>query len=381
MADKRIGWEVFCGVSCTTIQNGMYAKEFAPTSDGGDGTLVADIEVFIPELTPQSDGTEPEKKIIQDIKLWNPFTREDETAQITATHIIRCKYMGTQNFYVPCVHRGEQVWVLRHEGSEFQYYWLPMGRDEGMRNFEHLRWYAHNMPTAIQKVDEKHGIKTTVTDDNTYFIDIDTQRDKNGDIKTKLIQIHTSQSDGEEYAYDIRIYPGLNKLEICDNATSVEGGGNRIELDSKETTWTIRNIDDSFIKLDKENIYISCRDTINITAGKKIRVRAGWADDYTTLAETKFAGDAGIIDTVNGVHTEVGQTKTENLKVSKTVTTPITTENTVTTHNGNTTINGHENVNGGSTIVPDAKIGGKSFNAHTHGNGNLGSPTTPPIAG
>ena len=184
MADKRIGWEVFCGVSCTTIQNGMYAKEFAPTSDGGDGTLVADIEVFIPELTPQSDGTEPEKKIIQDIKLWNPFTREDETAQITATHIIRCKYMGTQNFYVPCVHRGEQVWVLRHEGSEFQYYWLPMGRDEGMRNFEHLRWYAHNMPTAIQKVDEKHGIKTTVTDDNTYFIDIDTQRDKNGDIKT-----------------------------------------------------------------------------------------------------------------------------------------------------------------------------------------------------
>jgi len=369
MADQRLGWKVFCGVSCTTITNGMHSEEFGPTDKGGDGTKVPDIEVFIPELMPMADGDKPEDKIVQDITLWNPFTREDEKIQISATNIIRCKYMGAQNFYVPCIHRGEQVWVLQHEGSEFQYYWLPMGRDEGIRRHEHIRWYAHNLPKAIV-----NGEKTVVTDDNTYFICIDTNPGKDGK-PNKLIQIHTSSNDGEEFQYDVRIYPELSKLEICDNAGERNGGGNRIELDSANTKWTIRNIDDSFIKLDKENIQISCKDTVNITAGKMIRVRAGWRDDYVTGAETSVAGNSGVMDVKHGSHIEKGVTKVQTLTASKTVTTPITTTN------GNVTINGHETVNSGSTVVPDSRIGGKSFNAHFHGNGNMGAPTTPPIGG
>lgn len=64
---------------------------------------------------------------------------------------------------------------------------------------------------------------------------------------------------------------------------------------------------------------------------------------------------------------------------SVTVTTPQITMNGVTTINGATTINSTLHVASSATIDSDATIGGKSFLGHTHGNGNNGAPTTPPL--
>lgn len=353
MADKRLGWSVLLGVSCTTIDNGMFAKEHGPEDLGGDGTLVPDIEVFVPELVPFADGKKPEEKTNYEVELKNPLIDITEKRNISLVSAIKCKYMGGQNFSVPCVHRGEQVWVLQYEGGESSYYWLPMGRDSGIRMREHVRWYAHNLPVAV-KGDNQFSI---VSDDHTYFICMDTRTNH------KLIQIHTSRNDGEEYGYDIRIHPEQQKLEICDTAGGSDNQGNRIELDSKNTKWTIRNIYDSFIKLDKEDISISCKGMINITAGKGIRNRAGWADDYITGQETQVAGNAGTINTITGTHTETEVTKTVNA---------------TSTHNGNVTVNGHERVSAGMTITGDAVIDGKTFDTHLH-IGNMGAPTTPPV--
>jgi phage baseplate assembly protein gpV len=46
---------------------------------------------------------------------------------------------------------------------------------------------------------------------------------------------------------------------------------------------------------------------------------------------------------------------------------------------GPTTITKTLHVIGKTTIDPDAVIANKSFIGHIHGNGNMGSPTTPPV--
>lgn len=345
MPAKRLGWNLFWGVSNTTITNGLCAPEHSRKKDGGDGTLVADIDVFVPELTPNADGKNMAARNVYDVALLNPLTGQPEKREVTFTSIIRCKYLGRPNEAVPCVYKGEQVWVLQHEGGEFSYYWLPIGRDEGIRNREHLRWFAHDIP-KIEVLE--NGTRFVVSDKNTYFIDICTNRlttkevgqdgkviyrdKKTGEIVPeegtgKLFQIHTANSDGETFTYDIRIFPEREVIEICDNAdvdrnsSNASGGGisggNRIELDSRNTRITLRNIENSFVRLDKQNITLSCLDTINITAGKKVRIRGGWYDDYKTNRETPLAALSGIVDLITGIHTETQQSMTETTNVER----------------------------------------------------------------
>lgn len=66
-------------------------------------------------------------------------------------------------------------------------------------------------------------------------------------------------------------------------------------------------------------------------------------------------------------------------KNAVTITTPTTTINGETIINGATTINNTLHVTSQTTVDADAIIGGKSFLGHIHGNGNMGSPTSPPI--
>lgn len=383
MPAKRFGWNLFWGVSNTTITNGLCAPEHTFKEDGGDGTMVADIDVFVPELTPNADGKDMSARMVYDVALMNPLTNQPEKREVTFTNIIRCKYMGGQNEAVPCIHKGEQVWVLQHEGGEFSYYWLPVGRDEGIRNHEHLRWFAHNLPKI--KISEDGTF--SIGDGTSYFIDINTNPRSNEKGSGKLFQIHTSDNDGELFAYDVRIFPERGALEICDNADKDDdriagvSGGNRIEIDSKNTKITLRNIDNSFIRLDKQNITLSCLDTINITAGKKIRVRGGWYDDYKTNAETPLAALSGIVDLITGVHTETQQFMTENTNVARvenikkdtlvvdttkeavikamySVVTPVTNYASVVNQTGAVTITGAVNIIG----TTDIKSSGVALN-------------------
>lgn len=327
-------WKLMIGVSNSEITNGMYPPECASEGEGGDGSFRADIEVFIPELTPNAQGkvTDIKSPINVEAEVEDPFSKEKSKISVPRVETIKCQYMGGPNFLVPCIHKGEQVWVLQYAGGNVSYYWLPMGREDGLRLHEHMRWYAMSQPKSVIE-DNKWSV---VSDDNTYFVDINTNPGQ------KLIHIHTSVNDGEPHGYDIRIMPEKSKLEIVDTA------GNYLSLDSANTIWKMFNIMQSYIELNKQNITISCLDTIFVKAGKIINQESGQAINTKTVQ-----------------HTESSSTKT------------ITS---TTTHNGNVTINGSETVTNGSAIIPDANIGGRSFNGHIHGNGNMGTPTTPPIA-
>ena len=248
MDDKRHGWRMMLGVSASTITNGM-------TSENG----TSDIEVFIPELAPNGQGESVRTPSGDEFELENPLEKTSYKGRAPKMDLIKCQYMGGNNFYVPCVYPGEQVWVLQYDGGQSSFYWLPIGRDEGIRLREHIRWYAMNQPDAVEGVNKFH----TVSEGNTYYVAINTNKGE------KVIRIHTCINDGEPHSYDFEFIPEKSLFRVFDNV------GNILSLDSKNTVWRMFNISGSFIELNKTDITISAPNNISILAGNNILVKAG----------------------------------------------------------------------------------------------------------
>ena len=263
------------------------------------------ITAAIPEFNPTEEKDLGEKIIYK-------ACTEDEIggtggcANVAKVKTVICTYFGCgdTNGLIPCVHRGERVRVFNYAGTE-QYYWRAYGRDPGLRKHERVRWFAMNK--GEPSVDNPPSYQN-VTDFNNYFVEINTNP------KEKAIRIHTGISDGEKLAYDITIYPEPCILEITDNmsgggsckpgindpfqpqtkekgekhgedgSSGNEGrgdcmcaidGGNCIRLESLKHWWHIRNVDDSIIDVKRENITLTCKDTITLDAGKHIITKCG----------------------------------------------------------------------------------------------------------
>lgn len=248
MDDKRLGWRIMLGVSASTITNGM-------TSESG----TSDIEVFVPELAPNGQGEPVKTPSSDEFELENPLEKTSYKGRAPKADLIKCQYMGRSNVYVPCVYPGEQVWVLQYEGGQNSFYWLPIGRDEGIRLREHVRWFAMNQPTAVEKTNVFH----TVSEGNTYYIDINTNKGE------KVIRIHTCINDGEPYSYDFEFIPESSLFRVFDNV------GNILSLDSANTIWKMYNISGSYVELNQTDITVYAPNNIKIEAGNSILVKAG----------------------------------------------------------------------------------------------------------
>ena len=249
MADKPLGWRIMLGVSATTITDGIASQE----------TGSSEIEVFIPELAPNGQGKINKTPSNDDFELENPLEKTSVKGKAPKMDLIRCQYMGGQNFYVPCVYAGEQVWVLQYEGGQNSFYWLPMGRDEGLRLREHIRFYAMNQPVSVEG-DNKWK---KVDDSNTYYLAINTNKNE------KVIRLHTCINDGEPHSYDFEFIPEKSLFRVFDNV------GNILSLDSKMTIWRMFNIAGSFVELNKDNITINAPTNITMLAGSNILIQAG----------------------------------------------------------------------------------------------------------
>jgi uncharacterized Zn-binding protein involved in type VI secretion len=243
------GCTLYIGVSNTTITNGQDQL----------------IEVFIPELTPNALGTPDKVPSSEQVFVTDPFTNEKSGSTIPKPQTIKALFLGHQNGLVPCVHIGEQVHVVQFGGGETSYFWYPIGRDEGIRRHEHLRWYAMARSSSINK-DSKSV--NSVSDEESYFIDINTNPGE------KIFHIHTSIVDGETTGYDIRIFPEMSRLEIVDTA------GNELSLESENARWFMKNYHNSFTEINKDDITINCPGNILINGGKSVKITT---PDYTNL--------------------------------------------------------------------------------------------------
>ena len=248
MDDKHLGWRIMIGVSASTITTGM-------TSETG----TSDIEVFVPELAPNGQGKPVENPDPVEFELENPLEKTSYKGKAPKADLIKCQYMGGNNVYVPCVYPGEQVWVLQYEGGQNSFYWLPIGRDEGIRLREHLRWFAMNQPDAVEGTNKFH----TVSEGNTYYVDINTNKGE------KVIRLHTCINDGEPHSYDLEFIPEQSLFRVYDNV------GNILSLDSANTVWRMFNISGSYVELNKTDITIFAPNNITIQSGNNILVQAG----------------------------------------------------------------------------------------------------------
>lgn len=109
----------------------------------------------------------------------------------------------------PDVQPSETVMIYRY-GDDPRYFWNTQFREPSLRRLEDVVW-------AVGNLRENNLVPWDM--ESSYFMRWDTMNDKS-------IVFVTTQSDGEQYAYEFKIHPGGNKVTLKDNI------GNIFELDS-----------------------------------------------------------------------------------------------------------------------------------------------------
>lgn len=119
----------------------------------------------------------------------------------------------------PDVQPSETVMIYRY-GDDPKYYWNTQFREPMLRRLEDVVW-------AVGNLRENNLVPWDM--ESSYFMRWDTKN-------TKSIKIVTTQSDGEQFAYEFNINPGESKVTIKDNV------GNTIELDSPSNNISLTDI-------------------------------------------------------------------------------------------------------------------------------------------
>lgn len=214
------------GRAAINLKMGSHLLEVVPLEEVGyiDGELNDERE------TIEVGGTDAEG---------NSFNVKMETSNAIEAQWLP---LATNRITPPNIRRGERV-LLWQYGDTDKYYWTPTGLDEDVRRLETVVFRISN---TIDEADK------TITPDNSYWYEMSTHR--------KHVTLSTSKSNGEAFKYTIQVDTENSRVTICDDID------NFIELSSAEKKITVCNSDDSYVVLDKKNIDINAKSTINITA-------------------------------------------------------------------------------------------------------------------
>ena len=168
--------------------------------------------VYVPEFLPTLTGDISPESITHQIDVENVLTNKKESINFDTTTTILADYFGVLvSRSVPTMYKNQQVLVLNYANND-KFYWLPLERDDALRTFEQIRWSA--LDTAITNKtaavgDDVEGKKEGITDDNTYFLEIDTKYHKH-------IKMQTAASDGEEFRYYFKLDAETKSIELYD---------------------------------------------------------------------------------------------------------------------------------------------------------------------
>ena len=176
---------------------------------------------------------------------------------------------GSNRYSPPNVRRGERVLIWQY-GDADKYYWTSLGMDEHLRRRETFVMCLSNT------VDES---TTELTSKNSYSFIASTH--------TKEVTIQTTKTDGESFAYIIKLDTKNGVFVVTDD------NENQITLESAEKRITLVNADESTVVLDKKNITIEAQETINIKA-KWVKI-----DGETTTVEAKNYKVTATLASVN----------------------------------------------------------------------------------
>lgn len=245
------------------------------------------LKVMVPQLNPAATGA---VKPTTSKSLIETRTSDGvvENAWAETTNTITATYLGLSNIkYPPTVRTGEQV-MLYQFGDSDAYYWQSLGRDPELRRLDTWR----------VEVSNKTETTGELTDDNTYFIEMDT--------KTSTLTIKTSKSNGEVARYTLRIDGKSGELLLGDDK------GNSFFIDSKKPQVRMANADGAMVNLDKKDAYLVAPQDVVLKAGRQCiidapvmtqRASGGGVCEFTTGA---MAINADVAITLNAPVVGIG---------------------------------------------------------------------------
>jgi len=202
------------------------------------------LKIHLTEMTPFVSGDLEEKDILHEVS----SKSTNQSATIEISNIFECEYfsMFSNRLYPPDVKKGEQVFVIKYADSD-DYYWFSPGRDDYLRRTERLAFGVSNLKKA----------KTTLSEEDVYFIEFDTDVNKH-------IVLKTSKSDNEPFQYILKMDAKNSRLHICDDDQ------NQILIDSNVPRVLMANKDGSFLDLSQKNATIFAPDDCTIKVGRQL---------------------------------------------------------------------------------------------------------------
>ena len=287
--------------------------------------------VYVPEFLPTLTGDISPESITHQIDVENVLTNKKESINFDTTTTILADYFGVLvSRSVPTMYKNQQVLVLNYANND-KFYWLPLERDDALRTFEQIRWSA--LDTAITNKtaavgDDVEGKKEGITDDNTYFLEIDTKYHKH-------IKMQTAASDGEEFRYYFKLDAETKSIELYDkcikdptrppNTISLEsepvaGCHGRIKIETSAGTAIIMEHDCMKIQVPKNlELYVG-NNLMTVVQGTTASTFVGPVSTNMMSTYTHFGKDAATLTFENSVGLQIknmyGITVGANMAVS-----------------------------------------------------------------
>ncbi len=139
---------------------------------------------------------------------------------LTGTKMIEAEWTpyGDNHLYTaPMVEAGEAVKIYRI-GDQNKFYWTTLWTSAKIRRKDYIVFGAANEP----------GFGTSLTPENMYYLEIDTDGEK-------LIRLSTSLSDGEKFKYELLFDANGRTATLSDDA------GNVVTIDSESNNVSMQD--------------------------------------------------------------------------------------------------------------------------------------------
>jgi hypothetical protein len=160
---------------------------------------------------------------------------QEYSVKVTSANSIKAVWLqfGSNRTTAPDVRRGEPIFLFQYADSEV-FYWVCPGLKDELRRLETVvHAYSNTTDESVRQLDAT----------NSYYVEVSTH--------DKHMTVHTSKNDGEPFEYTIQINTAEGVVTITDD------DGNFFQLDSSERRLLLQNKDNSFLDINKRNIFMS----------------------------------------------------------------------------------------------------------------------------
>ena len=268
------------------------------------------LHVYVPELVPMRNGDVVNKGSETTCKLFNVNSQSWEEKKVHLSSTILAEFLWfSTDMDIPDIYKGQQVLVFQYKKGD-RWFWIPLQRDDYIKTFAHSRIRVPDIAVIHktgQDIPEEEERPIALTDDNSYYLDIDTKY-------YKRIVLSTAGTDGEGYRYKITMDAKNHFIELMDgevdpaDPTKIkEGTSNVIRIESEPVMSkgllggkiTLQNKAGSTLQLEGEDIKIVAKRDITIEAGRNFIRHSGKATNDTVDDNYELTVHGNLVESVD----------------------------------------------------------------------------------